>query len=159
MSWRGRHKEDSGWYSDKSICGGSGFSCLRGFFCFVFRLGVPMSLFNGTHLLCVFGLHWDATNTHVWSYLFVNLRGKSSVSLPGAFMSAVSRSKACSGEKVQGKVYQKVNQLIPHCQFYPGLCGELGASSPRIPWTSSLIRVPLFPSCERLSSFIVFLKF
>ena len=56
--------------------------------------------------------------------------GKSSVSFPGVFMSTICRLKACSratlmsscpGENLQGEVYQKVNQLIPHCQFYLGL--------------------------------------
>ena len=28
---------------------------------------------------------------------------------------------SCSGERLQGEIYQKVNRLIPHCQFYPEL--------------------------------------
>ena len=78
-----------------------------------------------------FGLTWDAVSTHFWSYLFVDLGGsggKSSVSFPGVFMSAICRLKACSagtlmsscsGEKLQGEVYQKVNQLIPPLSILP----------------------------------------
>ena len=91
--------------------------------------------------------HLGRYDSSLW-VIFQDLGGKSSVSFSGVFMSAICRLKACSGgtlmssysgEKLQGEVYQEVNQLIPHCQFYPGrsFCGELGTQVQGSPWASS----------------------
>ena len=80
-------------------------------------------------------------------------------------MSTICWLKACSGgtqmsrycgEKLQGEVYQKVNQVIPPTvNFTPGSCGELGASRPRESLGLFIQSVPLHQ--ERLSSCIVLL--
>ena len=36
-----------------------------------------------------------------------------------------------SGEKLQGKIYQKINLLIPYCQFYLGLLWGIRWHNPR----------------------------
>ena len=60
--------------------------------------------------------------------------GGSAVSFPGVFMSTIYTLKACPGGammsscsavKLPGEIYGEVNQLIPHCQFYPGLLCEI----------------------------------
>lgn len=67
-------------------------------------------------------------STGFWSYLSLDLWGKEL--LPGVSKSALCRPNvcsggtlmsSCSGEKLQGEVYQIIHQLIPHCQFHPGL--------------------------------------
>ena len=62
-----------------------------------------------------------------------------------------------SGEKLQGKVYQKINLLIPYYQFYLGLLWGKRCHNPRKPLGLFLQSVPFFLPQERLSSFIVFL--
>ena len=73
-----------------------------------------------------------------WSYLFLDLWGKEL--LPGVSMSALCRlnvcsggtlMSSCSGEKLQREVYQTVHQLIPHCQFHPGLLWVIGCLKPK----------------------------
>ena len=97
---------------------------------------------------------------------FGDLWGKSSVSFPGAFMSAICRlnvcsggtlMSSCSGEKLQGEVYQKVNQLIPHCQFYLGLLwGIRRLKSKGVPGLFIHQSVSLFLPYERGSHLLFF---
>ena len=85
--------------------------------------------------------------THT-SGLFIDLQwGWSCVSLAGVFMSTICRLQPCSGEKLQGEVYQKVHQLIPlTVTFYLGSCGELGTQVRGSPWTPcSLFFLPSVP--------------
>ena len=96
--------------------------------------------------------------------------GGSSVSFPGVFMHAIYRLNACSGGtlmsscsavKLQGEIYGKVNQLIPHCQFYPGLLWEIRYLKSKAypgPLHSSSIPLFLWGFFEVLS-FTVFLMF
>ena len=103
----------------------------------LFQISVPVSLSMGSQWPCVFGLPWDAISTlPVFPFCRPGggrVRG-SSVSFPGVSMSAIYRLKtssggtlmsSCSAVKLQGEIYGKVNQLIPHCQFCPGLLWEI----------------------------------
>ena len=96
--------------------------------------------------------------THT-SGLFIDLQwGWSCVSLAGVFMSTICRLQPCSGEKLQGEVYQKVHQLIPlTVTFYLGSCGELGTSGPWEPLDS--LFTLLSTKCSLLSTMIEALLF
>lgn len=63
--------------------------------------------------------------THT-SGLFIDLQwGWSCVSLAGVFMSTICRLQPCSGEKLQGEVYQKINPSFRSISFTWGSCVEL----------------------------------
>ena len=115
------------------------YSCLRGY---CFRLGVPAYSFNGIHIGRMFLAFPGVPLAHISGLTFSQTqgggeKGKSSpflgfLQVPSVGLKRVLREavgggdliSSCSGEKLQGEVYQKVNQLIPHCQFYLGLWGN-----------------------------------
>lgn len=116
-------------------------SCLRGY---SFQLGVQHPFLIGFVLAMYFWPSLGGPSTDFWSYLFLDLWGKEL--LPGVSMSALctlnmssggTLTSSCSGEKFQHEVYQTVHQLIPHCQFHPGLLWVIRSLKPK---PSSFIR-------------------